>query len=78
MILGYMPTTKFTAFGDKLMQSPPQNKIFDHYSDVYAVEEFVRFINQLVPNFLKEIRNTNEFHNFKTPKYVPKLIFAAP
>lgn len=53
MILGYQPINKFTSFGDKLMQSPPQNKVFDHYSDTYTVEEFIRFVNQLVPNFLK-------------------------
>lgn len=53
MILGYQPISKFTSFGDKLMQSPPQNKVFDHYSDTYTVEEFVNFVNKLVPNFLK-------------------------
>jgi hypothetical protein len=53
MIIGYQPNSKFTNFGDKLMQSPPQNRLFDHHSDVYTLEEFVRFINQLVPNFLK-------------------------
>lgn len=53
MIIGYIPNSKFTNFGGKLMQSPPQNKLFDHYSDTYTVEELVRFANQLVPNFLK-------------------------
>lgn len=77
MIIGYQPNSKFTIFGDKLLQSPPQNKVFDHYSDKYTVEQFVRFINQLVPSFLKEIRNTHEFEEFKKPLYVPKLIFAA-
>ncbi len=35
--------------------------MFDHFSDVYTVEEIVRFVNQLVPNFLKDVRNLNEF-----------------
>lgn len=76
MIIGYQPNSKFTSFGDKIMQAPPTNRVFDQFSDAYSVEQMVRFVNELVPNFLKEIRNTHEFEQFKTPKYVPKLIFA--
>jgi hypothetical protein len=50
--------------------------MFDHFSDVYTVEEIVRFVNQLVPNFLKDVRNLNEFDDFKQPMYSPKLLFA--
>jgi hypothetical protein len=76
MIIGYQPNSKFTSFGDKVMQAPPTNRVFDQISDAYTVEQMVRFISQLTPNFLKEIRNTQEFEAFKVPKYVPKMIFA--
>lgn len=53
MIIGYQPNSKFTSFGDKVMQAPPSNRVFDQISDSYTVEQIVRFVHQLVPNFFK-------------------------
>ena len=61
MIIGEIPSNEFTSFGDKIMQSPPTNRVYDDHSDVYSVDEIVGFINQMVPNFFKEINNLNEF-----------------
>ena len=37
MIIGYQPNSKFTTFGDKVMQAPPSNRVFDQISDSYTV-----------------------------------------
>lgn len=37
MIVGYHPSHDFTSFGDKIMQSPPKNRMFDHFTDVYTI-----------------------------------------
>ena len=74
-IHGVAPSDKLLTMGNKKLQRSPTYKTLRHPSDVYHVEEFIDFIEGLVPTFIVPVATGEDLKEFLRPRYSPKLLY---